>query len=161
MKPTTIVLAVILSAMSLTSPADCSVCLLLKPHKNSHLISALIHTPASASLAVPRPPAKSPLEQERRCASALLDYEYLLKHRQQQFAPSHDADKWDERFVSATHSLPQVSYLIDCLYDADAALRKQTADSLLNDGTLHKIEKWNIAHRKEVLPCEENDTLAA
>ena len=75
--------------------------------------------------------------------------------------PSHDADKWDERFVSATHSLPQVSYLIDCLYDADAALRKQTADSLLNDGTLHKIEKWNIAHRKEVLPCEENDTLAA
>ena len=99
------------------------------------------HTPTSASLAVPRPPVKSPLEQERRCASALLDYEYLLKHRQQQFAPSHDADKWDERFVSATHSLPQVSYLIDCLYDADAALRKQTADSLLNDGTLHKIEK--------------------
>lgn len=119
------------------------------------------HTPASASLDVPRPPAKSPLEQERRCASALLDYEYLLKHRQQQFAPSHDVDKWDERFVSATHSLPQVSYLIDCLYDADADLRKQTADSLLNDGTLHKIEKWNIAHRKEVLPCEENDTLAA
>ena len=67
-------------------------------------------TPASAALAVPRSPAKSPLEQERRCASALLDYEYLLKHRQQQFAPSHDADKWDERFVSATHSLPQVFF---------------------------------------------------
>lgn len=119
------------------------------------------HTPASASLAVPRSPAKSTLEQEHRCASALLDYECLLEYRQQQFAPSHDADKWDERFVSATHSLPQVSYLIDCLYDADAALRKQTADSLLNDGTLHKIEKWNIAHRKEVPPCEENDTFAA
>ena len=65
--------------------------------------------PASAALAVPRSPAKSPLEQERRCASALIDYECLLKYRRQQFAPVHDADQWDDRFVSATHSLPQVS----------------------------------------------------
>ena len=52
--------------------------------------------------------------------------------------------------VAARHALPQVSHLIDCLYDADIVIRKDTADSLLGDGTLRSIERWNTAHREEM-----------
>ena len=43
-----------------------------------------------------------------------------------------------------------MSYLIDCLYDADGVIRKDTADSLLGDGTIRSIERWNAAHKEEV-----------
>ena len=65
-------------------------------------------------------------------------------------APVHPSGDWDTRFVSASHALPQVSFLIDCLYEPDEALRKAVADSLIEDGTLRKIERWNAAHREEV-----------
>ena len=108
------------------------------------------NTPASATVALPRiRQEESPRDREGRCASVLIEYERLLKSRQQRFAPVHPSDEWDDRFVSASHALPQVSYLIDCLYDADASMRKDVADSLLGDGTICSIECWNIAHREE------------
>lgn len=120
------------------------------------------NTPVSAALALPRiQQRESQRAREGRCASALIDYECLLKNRQKLFAPVHSSDDWDERFVSSGHSLPQVSYLIDCLYSADETLRRNTADSLLNDGTIRKIETWNAARREEVQPNEYNETLAA
>lgn len=84
----------------------------------------------------------------------LIEYERLLKSRQQRFAPVHPSEEWDDRLVSASHALPQVSYLIDCLYDADTSVRKDVADSLLGDGTICSIERWNTAHREE---AEEHD----
>ena len=39
--------------------------------------------------------------------------------------------------------------MIDCLYDADSVIRKDTADSLLGDDTLRSIKRWNAAHREE------------
>ena len=87
---------------------------------------------------------------EGHCAAVLIEYERLLKSRQRRLAPVHPSDEWDDRFVSASHALPQVSYLIDCLYDADASMRRDTAESLLDDGTLRSIERWNTAHREEV-----------
>lgn len=108
------------------------------------------NTPASATVALPRiRQEESPRDREGRCASVLIEYERLLKSRQQRFAPVHPSDEWDDRFVSASHALPQVSYLIDCLYDADASMRKDVADSLLGDGTICSIECWNIARREE------------
>ena len=108
------------------------------------------NTPASAAVALPRVrQEESPREREGHCASTLIEYERLLKNRQQRFAPVHPSDEWDDRFVSASHALPQVSYLIDCLYDADASMRRDTAESLLDDGTLRSIERWNTAHREE------------
>ena len=89
-------------------------------------------------------------EREGHCAAVLIEYERLLKNRQRRFSPVHPSDEWDDRFVSASHALPQVSHLIDCLYDADSVIRKDTADSLLGDGTLRSIERWNTAHREEV-----------
>ncbi|MGN1019524.1 MAG: hypothetical protein ACI4O7_04045 [Aristaeellaceae bacterium] len=83
----------------------------------------------------------------------------LLKNRQKQFAPVHPSDEWDHCFVSASHALPQVSCLIDCLYDADDVVRKGTTGSLLGDGTLRSIERWNDTHRKEAYAHSE--TLAA
>ena len=109
------------------------------------------NTPVSAAVALPRiRQEESPRDREGRCASVLIEYERLLKNRQQRFAPVHPSDEWDDRFVSASHALPQVSYLIDCLYDADASMRRDTAESLLDDGTIRSIERWNTAHREEV-----------
>ena len=109
------------------------------------------NTPVSATVALPRiRQEESQREREGHCASVLIEYERLLKNRQQRFAPVHPSDEWDGRFVSASHALPQVSYLIDCLYDADASMRRNTADSLLGDGTIRSIERWNAAHKEEV-----------
>ena len=109
------------------------------------------NTPVSAAVALPRiRQEESQREREGRCASVLIEYERLLKNRQQRFAPVHPSDEWDGRFVSASHALPQVSYLIDYLYDADASMRRNTADSLLGDGTIRSIERWNAAHKEEV-----------
>lgn len=35
-------------------------------------------------------------------------------------------------------------------YDTDASVRRNTADSLLGDGTIRSIERWNTARREEV-----------
>ena len=108
------------------------------------------NTPVSAAVALPRiRQEESQREREGHCASVLIEYERLLKSRQRRFAPVQPSDEWDDRFVSASHALPQVSYLIDCLYDADSVIRKETADSLIDDNTLCSIERWNTAHREE------------
>ncbi|MGN0990556.1 MAG: CHC2 zinc finger domain-containing protein [Candidatus Ventricola sp.] len=108
------------------------------------------NTPVSAAVSPPRiRQEESQREREGHCASVLIGYERLLKKRQQRFAPVQPSDEWDDRFVSASHALPQVSYLIDCLYDADASVRKETAASLIDDGTIRSIERWNAAHKEE------------
>lgn len=108
------------------------------------------NTPTTAAVA---PPCirqeESQRDREGYCASVLIEYEQLLKNRQRRLAPVHPSDEWDSRFASASHALLQVSYLIDCLYDADSVIRKDTADSLLGDGTIRSIEHWNTAHREE------------
>lgn len=108
------------------------------------------NTPVSAAVAPPRiQQEESQREREGHCASLLIEYERLLKSRQQRFAPVYSSDEWDDRFVSASHALPQVSYMIDCLYDADVSMRRNTADSLIDDGTIRSIERWNAIHRVE------------
>ena len=107
------------------------------------------NTPASAAVALPRIRQEESMR-EGHCAAVLIEYERLLRNRQKRFAPIHPSEEWDDRFVSASHALPQVSYLIDCLYDADSVIRKDTADSLLGDGTIRSIERWNAAHKEEV-----------
>ena len=114
------------------------------------------NTPVSAAVALPRiRQEESQREREGHCASVLIEYERLLKNRQQRFAPVHPSDEWDGRFVSASHALPQVSYMIDCLYDTDSVIRKDTASSLLGDGTIHSIERWNATHREEANAHDE------
>ena len=114
------------------------------------------NTPVSAAVALPRiRQEESPRNREGRCASVLIEYERLLKSRQRRFVPVHPSDEWDDRFVSASHALPQVSYMIDCLYDADASVRKDVANSLLGDGTIRSIERWNTAHREEAEAHDE------
>lgn len=127
----------------------------LSPLEAAHRLAADFgidpNTPASAAVAPPRiRQEESQRDREDRCASVLIECERLLKSRQKRFAPIHPSEEWDDRFVSASHVLPQVSYLIDCLYDADASMRRNTADSLLCDGTIRSIERWNAAHKEEV-----------
>ena len=106
------------------------------------------NTPVSAAVALPRIRQEESVR-EGHCAAVLIEYERLLRNRQKRFAPIHPSEEWDDRFVSTSHSLPQVSYIIDCLYDADSVIRKDTADSLLGDGTICGIECWNAAHKEE------------
>lgn len=106
------------------------------------------NTPASAAVTPPRVRQEESMR-EGHCASVLIEYERILKKRQRLFAPVQPSDEWDDRFVSASHALPQVSYLINCLYDANSVIRKDTADSLIDDNTLCSIERWNTAHREE------------
>ena len=114
------------------------------------------NTPVSAAVALPRiRQEESQREREGHCTSVLIEYERLLKSRQQRFAPVHPSEEWDDRLVSASHALPQVSYMIDCLYDADSVIRKDTANSLLGDGTIHSIERWNATHREEANAHDE------
>lgn len=115
-----------------------------------------LNTLASAAVAPPRiRQEESQRDREDRCASVLIEYERLLKSRQQRFAPVHLSEEWDDRLVSASHALPQVSYMIDCLYDADSVIRKDTTNSLLGDGTIHSIERWDATHREEANAHDE------
>ena len=114
------------------------------------------NTPVSTAVALARiQQEESQREREGHCTSVLIEYERLLKSRQRRFAPVHSSEEWDDRFVSASHSLPQVSYMIGCLYDADSVIRKDTANSLLGDGTIHSIERWNATHREEANAHDE------
>ena len=112
------------------------------------------NTPASAAVALPRIRQEESMR-EGHCAAVLIEYERLLRNRQKRFAPIHPSEEWDDRFVSTSHSLPQVSYIIDCMYDADSVIRKDTADSLLGDGTICGIECWNAAHKEEAEAHDE------
>ena len=112
------------------------------------------NTPVSAAVALPRIRQEDSVR-EGHCAAVLIEYERLLRNRQKRFAPIHPSEEWDDRFVSTSHSLPQVSYIIDCLYDADSVIRKDTADSLLGDGTICGIECWNAAHKEEAEAHDE------
>ena len=112
------------------------------------------NTPVSAAVALPRIRQEESVR-EGHCAAVLIEYERLLRNRQKRFAPIHPSEEWDDRFVSTSHSLPQVSYIIDRLYDASASVRKDVADSLFGDGTICSIERWNIAHREEAEAHDE------
>ena len=112
------------------------------------------NTPVSAAVALPRIRQEESVR-EGHCAAVLIEYERLLRNRQKRFAPIHPSEEWDDRFVSTSHSLPQVSYIIDCLYDADSVIRKDTADSLLGDGTICGIECWYAAHKEEAEAHDE------
>ena len=122
--------------------------LLEAAHKLAADFGIAPNTPVSAAVTPPRVRQEESMR-EGHCAAVLIEYERLLKSRQRRLAPVHPSDEWDDRFVSASHALPQVSYLIDCLYDADASMRRDTAESLLGDGTIRSLERWNTAHKEE------------
>lgn len=132
----------------------------LSPLEAAHRLAADFgidpNTPASAAIAPPHiRQEESMRDREGHCAAVLIEYERLLKNRRQRFAPVQPSEEWDDRFISASHALPQVSYMIDFLYDADASMRRNTADSLLGDGTIHSIERWNATHREEANAHDE------
>lgn len=83
---------------------------------------------------------------EGRCASVLITYERLLKSWRESYAPSDPESDWDGRYMAACNALPRISYLLDCLSSADAKERAKTADALLNDQTLDRINSFLADH---------------
>lgn len=119
-------------------------------------------TPSAVALTIPQIQRKtSQREREGRCASVMIAYECLLKEWKIRYAPNNDTNEWDGHFAASCHALPQVSYLIDCLYSPDAKLREGIADELLADGTLDCIEQWLKRTTKKEVSTYANETLAA
>ena len=96
----------------------------------------------------PAPSAASPLRRqlarqrdvETHCIRVLAEYERLLKNRKEQFAPAMTDEDWDPRFVEACQTLPTIGYYLDLLYTPDEELRKDTAEALIQDGTIGRLE---------------------
>lgn len=76
---------------------------------------------------------------ESRCATALISYESLLKNWRAKYAPKQEDVEWDRHFIAALMTLPQLSYMIDCLYLPEAEERSSAANELMADGTLNNI----------------------
>ncbi len=108
------------------------------------------HSPETASMKRPVQRCETQRAREGRCASVLIDYERLLKKRQARYAPRNRIEEWDGRYASACHSLPQVSYFIDCLFSPDKEKREKAAASVLHDGTITRIQTWMQHHTKEM-----------
>ncbi len=76
---------------------------------------------------------------ESRCAAALSDYEALLKNWRALYAPNQEDIEWDDHFTTALRTLPELLFLIDCLYSPDVEERSRAANELMTDGTLNTI----------------------
>ncbi len=103
-------------------------------------------TPQAAAMVAPIRPADENSNKEyaqrvreSRCASALVDYELLLNNWRVLYAPNQEDIEWDDHFTAAVMTLPELSYLIDCLYSPDAEERSHVANKLMADGTMNNI----------------------
>ena len=86
-------------------------------------------------------------QREGKCAAVLIDYECLLKDWRNIYAPDREDETWDRHFTAAVSTLPQVTYLIDCLYSPDAAERAVVTHDLMADGTLDNIVSFMEAKK--------------
>ena len=83
---------------------------------------------------------------ERECASVLISFERLLKEWREKYEPGREDECWDRHFAAALKTLPQVSYLIDCLYSPDASERAAVVENLTEDGTMEKLVRFMETH---------------
>ncbi len=91
---------------------------------------------------------------ESRCASALIDYESLLKNWRALYAPNQKDVEWDDHFTAALRTLPELSHLIDCLHSPDAEERSRVANELMADGTLNTIVSFIDSQTERGKPDE-------
>lgn len=98
---------------------------------------------------------------ENRCTRVLVDYESLLKNKKEKFAPVITDEDWDPRFTEACHALPIIGYYLDLLYAPDEDLRKDTAEALIRDGSIDKLEAILQAEKKGVTSHAERENRAA
>lgn len=95
-------------------------------------------TPSSAALAVPVWVREK--KQVQSALAVLIDYECLLKQQKERYAPQTPNEPFDERFASACHVLPYISYLADCLYAEDKETRLQIAAELHQSGMIAQLQ---------------------
>jgi len=106
--------------------------------------------PNAAVLPVPKhEPVETARNREGCCVSALSACEQLLKSWKERYAPSDPESDWDARYIAACNALLQVPYMLDCLTSADAKERAETADALLQDHTLDKINSFLADHTED------------
>ena len=119
------------------------------------------NTPTPAAVSPPGRQSAMQRDIENRCTRVLVDYESLLKNKKEKFAPVITNEDWDPRFTEACHALPIIGYYLDLLYAPDEDLRKDTAEALIRDGSIDKLEAILQAEKKGVTSHAERENRAA
>ena len=106
------------------------------------------NTPVAMQAAVFSHSRTTERQSVERCVSVLVDYEQLLRHWMNSYAPATPNEPVHPRFEQAVKELPSIGHLIDCLYQPD--LREQTAKALLQGKALARLEATLQQAREEV-----------
>lgn len=106
----------------------------------------------------PRPPAQSDIpilnaelhpNLEQLCIRVLREYLRLLRIWKVRYRPAVPGDPLDDRFVESCQMEAIITDLMDALMDANAALRKQTVEVLLQDGRIDDLQAYAARKKKE------------
>ena len=106
----------------------------------------------------PRPPAQSDIpilnaelhpNLEQLCIRVRREYLRLLRIWKVHYRPAMLGDPLDDRFVESCQMEATITDLMDALMDADAALRKQAVEVLLQDGRIYDLQAYIARKKKE------------
>lgn len=106
----------------------------------------------------PRPPTQSDIPRyhaepfrnpEQLCIRVLREYLRLLRIWKVRYRPAVPGDPLDDRFVESCQMEAIITDLMDALMDANAALRKQTVEVLLQDGRIDDLQAYAARKKKE------------
>ena len=106
------------------------------------------NTPVAMQAAVFSHSRTTERQSVERCVAVLVDYEQLLRHWMNSYAPATPNEPVHPRFEQAAKELPSIGHLVDCLYQPD--LREQTAKALLQGKALVRLEAALQQAREEV-----------
>ena len=114
---------------------------------------------APVSAAKPHIPKCDP--DEAFCMTVLTDYEQLLKHWKNDYAPSTTDAPIDDRFVEACQMLPCITAMTNILFLPDADLRAKLVRKAMQDNTISRLKERLDKLRKEKSDDRESPAAAA
>jgi len=124
----------------------------LRPYEAARKLMADFHIDPNTPPAAENPAIQMRIQEyqaEIQCIRALVEYEALLKHDKERFAPAITDEFWHERFVTSISTLPVIDHYLSELYCGDPVIRKMTVKDLIDSGMIKKIEQALTEARKE------------
>lgn len=116
------------------------------------------NSPAPAAAKPHRPHRDS---DEALCMNVLTDYEQLLKHWKNDYAPVSADDPVDDRFVEACQMLPSITAMTNILFLPDADLRARLVRKVMQDITIPQLKERMDKLREEEADDHESTAAAA
>lgn len=87
-----------------------------------------------------RPNIRKFREDELLCFHVLTQYQKLLEHWKERYAPKSNSDIWDLRFCEALKELSTIDNLLDCLTVGTLEQRVAMVDFLLDSGRIAEMQ---------------------